>query len=250
MELDTNDQSDYPVEGSPAQYSSGPPELPPSTTPEPLNPWLTIVYRPRDTIRYVLDTGVWNNIWLLYAIVMIGTFPSVVLSAFSQPVPEGFPVEAYYIGYSVGYFVLGYPLAMLMLYFAGWLIKVVGSWFEGRATSRETRIALAWTNIVNLYLGLMMLAPNALLIYSNRPWDSEDPELLLLYSLMAFALATPALIIQIIFASKCIAEAHRFSAWKGLFTLLIVGAGLFSALFFFFFILFIFIFILAMAASV
>jgi hypothetical protein len=135
---ETSDLQPPPETAAPTEPSE--PLLPETTDfpeqlpPEDLNPWISFIYRPRDTIRYLLHTGAWNNPWILYAIVFVVTLPGTALAIYIQFLaselqgnPSPIPANILYGSIFLGSLILGYPIGMLFLYIKGWLNRIVGS---------------------------------------------------------------------------------------------------------------------------
>ena len=223
--MDTNEPSEQEQESLVPHYATESENVLP---PEDLNPWASIIYRPRDTIRYVLDTGAWNNIWVLYAIVFVGMFPSVVLGMLAQPespqmggLPGGISEGVIYGIFLLGYALLGYPFGMLMLYLIGWLYRVVGSWLGGDAVASDMRIAVTWAYVFSMYTSIVMLIPNGMFAFYYRTAGVPEPSLQIMLLLLQFAVSAPLLICNFVVASKAVGEAHRYSAWHGFGTIFI-----------------------------
>ena len=222
-----------PLEASPESYGYA--EQPPPLSLEPINPWIGIVTQPRATIRYILDSGKWNNIWAIYAIIFAMMIPIMILSMLMQPpsqqLPPGMDQSVFYgimVGMAIGMVVIGYPIGMLIIYLYSYLFKVAGGWLDGVGTTSDLRIAFTWSYVASLYLNIIMIIPYGLIAYSNYTTDSADPARQIIMSLIVMAISLPVTIIYMIIASKCIGETHRFSAWRGLGTILLAGLIMFG----------------------
>jgi len=203
---------------------------PPTAPLEPINPWIGIITQPRATTRYILDSGKWNNIWGLYAIIFVMMIPTMILSmvmqAPTQDLPSGMDQTFFYgmMGFMLVFMlVLGYPIGVLMVYILGYFCKLAGSWLDGVGTTAELRIAFTWSYVASMYLNILMIIPYGLIAYYNFTSPSADPVRQIIMSLVIMAISLPVTIIYLIIASKCIGEAHRFSAWRGLGTILLAG---------------------------
>lgn len=200
----------------------------PTEPPEYLNPWVSIIYRPRETIRYLLDTGVWNNIWIVYAIAFAAVFPQIVVSFLAQPnmdqmpdLPGGLTMATIYGVMLVLILIFGYPVGMLMLYFKAWLYKVVGSWLDGQGAYKELRVTVAWTAVLNTYMNLMMFVPTVMLLIYYQTTDEVTTAAQIVIGLIQVAILLPLTIVYFVIGCKAVGEAHRFSAWKALGTVFI-----------------------------
>jgi len=217
-----------PADASTQSYAYA--EEPQPLSLEPINPWIGIITQPRATTRYILDSGKYNNIWAIYALIFVMMIPTMILSMLMQSPGQDLPSgmdQAYYKGMMVGMvifmLILGYPIGMAVLYFYSYLFKVVGGWLDGVGTWSDLRIAFTWSYVASMYLNILMIVPYGLIAYYNYTTDSVDPARQIVMSLVVMAISFPVTVIYLIISSKCIGEAHRFSAWKGLGTILLSG---------------------------
>ena len=209
---------------------------------ERINPWIGIITQPRATIRYVLDSGEWNNVWLLYALIMLMSLPATVLSIFVElqknqtMMPQGFEglgIMGLIVGLMVLFTLVGYPFSMLMLYITGWLYKIVGELLGGVGTSSDLRIALTWAYVISIYMNLILIIPYGIVAILHSTIDTSSAGLQILLALIPGLVSLPLIIYLLVVLCKCVGEAHRFSAWRGLGTMLIITAlwiGLFLML--------------------
>jgi hypothetical protein len=192
---------------------------------EQLNPWASIIYRPRETIRFILDNGVWDNIWLIFAFIWLGMIPGIVVSMFLQPENSqlfaDLPMLAMVAIFIGAYFILGYPFTMLFIYFTGWLYGVIGRALGGGGVARDMRIAITWTYVISLYSGWVMLLPNGALAFIYQTSDLIDHNNPFTIVIIQFIMSLPIMILYMVVGAKCVGEAHQFSAWRGLGSILI-----------------------------
>lgn len=208
---------------------------------EPLNPWISIVTRPRETIRYILTTGVWNN-WIgVYSILYLMSVPPVIVNMLAQPdsmqsLPiEDFPMEipvAAFMGIVMLIFmVFGYPIALLMVMLMAWLYKIVGGWLGGQGTTAEVRTAFVWGSVVGTYFQYVGMAPNLFGAVYYQVTDEINPVVTLALMAVSFFLMLPLTIYAVMVSSKALGEAHQFSAWRGFGTILLTAIGMMAAVF-------------------
>jgi len=197
---------------------------------EPINPWIGIITQPRETIRYILESGKWNNIWAIYAVIFLISIPNMLVGLFMQPAPPDLSQGPEQLGYFFGMgfmlivmLVIGYPLGMLMVYIFGSLLRITGGWLDGVGTSVELRITLVWAYMVSLYMSIIMLIPYGLIAFHNHTNSDYDPAKQMMISLIIMLVSVPSMFIMIFYGSNCIGEAHQFSAWRGLGTILLTG---------------------------
>ena len=122
------------------------------------------------------------------------------------------------------------------LYLLGWLYRWVGSWFGGQASNVEVRAALAWSGIPLFWLyGLLTLgrllsfAAGLLLGSSQAGKAIVEP----VVGTLAIAVGITAIVGSIwalVIFSRMMGEVHRFSGWKGFWTLVISHVSLFISI--------------------
>lgn len=227
-----------PPSYEPSQYESygGGPQGPdvPREPLEPLNPWISIVSRPRATIRYVLDTGVWNSWIIVYTILFLITVPPAIVGIFAQPnpietfqmqeAPFGLPDAVFILIVMVPSFAIIYPIALLLVAVKAWLYRIFGSWLGGTGLTAECRTAIVWGGAVQKYFSYVALIPNIFIIvyYLTTP-DYPDAATIFL-PLGVMAISFPFWVYGLIIHSRALAEAHHFSAWSGFGATLIMAA--------------------------
>lgn len=228
---------------------------------EPLNPWIAVLYKPREALRYVLATGTWDNWFLVFTIFFaLSMAPSILSGLIPQPPPPEWMVEfieeisgqpythqsypAQLVFLIIGtVFLAGfaYPLNLLLLYIMGWLYKVVGVMFGGVGTSIELRVALAWSQAFQAYtsvvFGLIGMAMSVVAMVSLDAYAA----LSIGYLVFMLFLLLPMFVYFFVLKSQLVGEAHQFSAWLGFATVLvcmIIAVFVFiTAMFSFFFVL-------------
>ncbi len=188
---------------------------------EPINPWIGIITQPRETIRYILESGKWNNIWAIYAVIFLISIPNMLVGLFMQPAPPEFSQGPGFM--LIVMLVIGYPLGMLMVYIFGFLLRITGGWLDGVGTTAELRISMVWAYMVSSYMSIIMLIPYGLIAFHNHTTSDYDPTKQLMMSLIIMLVSVPSMFIMMFYGSKCIGEAHQFSAWRGLGTILLTG---------------------------
>lgn len=117
---------------------------------------------------------------------------------------------------------------VLGLYAFGWVATQIGRQLEGRGTFADVRAALGW-GLVPIIWAVIFRIP--IVIYRSRlPISGTDPAHLIVdfISQGGCTFAIVVLVFQLVIggalltvASLCVAEAHQFSGWKGLATLMI-----------------------------
>ena len=207
------------------------PEPPPLVTPppvissvhagqeEPLVPWIAIWTRPRAALRQVLDGGSPRRILPLAALGGMAAGLAVATdSGYGDTHSSSMVLAA---ALSLG--ILGGILSLVLL--TG-LVRLAGLWLGGQGGRRDVMTALAWSSVPAVW-GLLLWLPRAALLgeetFRSVPASIEgNPPAALFLGLLGLAQA----IIDFwgfMITLKCIAEAHRFSAWRALGALILAG---------------------------
>ena len=170
--------------------------------------WLTIWYRPRATIRRIVDTAprrfVVEIAWLagtMAAFDVEATAASIRLPARVGHLPRFGP-----IGMAVFAVVMG-VLNVVVLYAAGALLRWAGYMLGGTANAAEVRAGLVWAEVPSLCFSVATIFAIALGLYMPAPTTGASPDVWLRVIL--------AIWFNVILL-KCIGEVHRFSAWRAL----------------------------------
>lgn len=186
---------------------------------------LTILYRPRETMRRILDAS--GDRWTIQLVVL-----AYVCTSFSDVNLRG--IENILPGLRLVPTMAAFLLVMLLsaavwagiLYLFSWLIAVIARLLGGTAPLRDVRAALAWS-LVPMVWSVIYRLPMA--FYRNR-FDVSGGRtreavinflahggctLLLLVTALQLLLAVWLLFV----ASSTVAEAERFSTAKGFGTL-------------------------------
>ncbi len=184
-----------------------------------MNPWCSIWFKPRQTIRAIVDQDPGYCVLPLAVAAGMATlwmqFGGLALEA-AKPML----IAAVLLG--------GALMGVLWLFIFGWLYRWVGSWFGGQAKNADVRAAIAWAEMP-MFLVFGLWIPFALFLRSqNLP--AKEPTVPTNDALAAFLVF--AIVIfgswlwRVILASQTLGEVHRFSAWKGFGTLVIPNAVL------------------------
>ncbi len=193
-----------------------------------LSLFLTIWYKPRSTIRQILDSNSDR-----YVAILVGIFG--ILRALEQASERNMGDTLPLVGTLVLVLLVGPLGGYITVYIFGAVYRWTGSWVGGKANSKEIRTALAWAyvpGILSLFLWIIKLV-----LFGEEMFTKATPRLdsSILLSIIFLGLLFIDIIISIwtlFLMVKCISEAHRFSAWKGLVTiflgLLIIAVPIFA----------------------
>jgi len=192
-----------------------------------LNPWFSIWIKPRETIRWIVDTDPTRQVILLAA---LGGIAQSLDRAAGRSAGDILSIPVIFLlvlfGGSIG--------GVISLYIGGAILSWTGSWFGGEATSEEVRAALAWSSVPGIW-ALLLWIPE-LILFREEIFLTVTPRIdaspLLLFLLLGFAVVEAAIgIWSIIIFLKCIGEVHRFSAWKALGAVIVPGLVLVGIVF-------------------
>jgi Yip1-like protein len=190
-------------------------------------PWLMVWIRPRATIRRIVDADpnrlVVGIAWIAGALAALNF--EVELS--NGQMPPSMPLAAMIsslgsIGLAVFAFVLGL-LGVAVVYGLGRLYRWSGHILGGSAQTAEVRAAIAWAQVPALYI----IAIGALMAIFGPETSVETAAAARPFSVWAITRAILTLW-TVVISLKMLGEVHRFSAWRGLGTIVL---GTFAVLF-------------------
>ncbi len=172
--------------------------------------WLSILMRPRATIRVLADQGSLRHVILL---AVLGGFAHTVLRSFVRRAGNLFTIRILLVLCAA----TGVVLGMAGVFLGGLLFRWTGRWFGGRASAREVRTALAWSAVPRVW-ALLLWVP--LLVYFHG-------DLFRAKSLQMGPHAPGEIVLKVVGVTQLvfgawslvicllgIAEVHRFSLWR------------------------------------
>ena len=190
---------------------------------------VTVLYRPRETMRRVLDA---RDRWAPQ-IVVLAFLCASVKDTDSRPLTAVLPG----IGWAaVALILLGLVAGALfwlaLLYLLSWITTLAGHRMGGTGTTSDVRAALAW-GMVPVIWSVIVLIPLEFAVRGYRPTPGTDATAAvldffaqggcsLLVISMTFQLLVTAWCVYI--ASCCVGEAQQFSSGKGFASVAIVFA--------------------------
>jgi len=191
---------------------------------------VTVVYKPRETMRRILDGGAHR--WTAEIVVL-----AFICASFADPdirhLREALPdlSLASTLAFVVVVLLLIATCWVLFVFAFAWLATFVGTRLDGRGTAADVRAALAW-GLVPLIWSVVYRIPvglyrSRLKIHTGSPVQISID--FLQHGGCGLALAVLALqfafdIWVLFVASSTVAEALRFESWKGLSTIAITAA--------------------------
>ncbi len=190
---------------------------------------LTILFSPRETMKGILANRDRMVVPLVLLAIASSGIKDVRLSGARQAVKTLPSPTVWLIVTAV--FLCVIPLLVAFFYLLAWIAVWVGRLFEGRATTRAVRSALAWGGAPVIW-ALLYRIPVALLVHGSETTEGKiraghfvfNPQQL--SSGCGFALAIAmlnfvVLVWYLIVTSNTLAEAFDFSGWRGFATLLL-----------------------------
>ena len=182
-----------------------------------------ILVSPRATIRAIVDRDPRERV---IALVAISGLVGGIAGAVSFRSPQAFTIGARSIPLITASSmwklrlaqVIASPLlAIAFLYINASILRWSGGLFGGTARPVELRAALGWSSVASILAGLILIAftlidPPAIIAVSNPP----SALALLARDWPQFVLSTVLSLYAFVISVNCIAEVHRFSAWRAL----------------------------------
>ena len=180
-------------------------------------PILSIMVKPRETIRYTLNHKKFS--YSLYVGAICG-FASALTALYGTPYQYDYSLgEMVYSSFITG--VLYYLLLNLIL---AALSSAIGAVFKGKGNVKTLFQTLCLTSIPYIWLMpiilfWMQLAPQTFFKVNNIAWEMTDYLMLYVGSFCILAASIWTFILTIIGVS----EAHQISKWKSFFILLLAS---------------------------
>jgi hypothetical protein len=182
-----------------------------------VNPWVSVWTRPRETVRYLLETDPERMVLVLAT---LGGISQLLDQASTRNAGDTFPATTVVLLAIL----LGPAIGLFSLFLGSVLVAWTGRWMGGAGSARQLRTAIAWAN-VPMVAGLLVWIPLVLgvgeeMFTSYTPRLEASPVLalmVLLLGMVGIILAIWSLVILL----KGVGEVQGFSAWKALGNLLL-----------------------------
>jgi len=183
---------------------------------ERVNPFTAIWLKTRETVRYVIEE---KSMGFVILLMLLSGISSGLVGAMDTELNQLMPVW----GIILGSVILG-PILVLIIYavmagiyfVTGKLFKGVGTYNELFKASGTAAIPQIW--LIPVYLIWMLGSPES---YFAQPLGAESSGEGSILSIIGTVIIAVVTIWSIFVNSKAIGEAHRFSSWKGFFTIMI-----------------------------
>lgn len=182
------------------------------------NPFLNIWIRPRGTIRQIVDNDPDKYVIILATI-------SGVYQSLDRAAKRSFGDDMSLVAIILISLFIGALGGILSLYIGGALFRWSGSLFGGTADSTHVRAALAWSSVPDIVLLVIFIPIIAVFGHdwftSSTAWmDANESLALVVVGLLAFV-GLILVVWKAFLFTKCLAEVHSFSAWRGLVSIVV-----------------------------
>ncbi len=185
----------------------------------PLTPWTSIWTRPRETIREIVFSNPTRSVLLLTA---LAGFSTALDNASIASMGDRLDLVMIF-----GIVAIVGPIGGIIgLYIGAALLRWMGMWIGGAASSMDIRAAMAWSNVPIIW-ALLLWIPKFFL-FGRELFTSDTPKIdaseRLIYSFLGFGVIEVLVSIwALIIFLKCLGEVQGFSAWKALGNTLLAG---------------------------
>lgn len=186
---------------------------------EKLNPWLTIWYKPRATFRSAINHK--STSLAVFLAIMAG-----ITELFDRAISENMGDHMSTLMVLVLIIVLGAIGGIVSWFIWSAINYYVGKLLKGKGTIQEMNIAMGVSFIplaISAVFGFFDVVFLGDALFVDAYLTPFQIIWLLVSAFFVFILSIWSLFLMI----KAVAEAHRFSAWKGLLTLAIPIAAIF-----------------------
>lgn len=117
-----------------------------------LNPWLSMWFSPRKTIRHLLETKPKRGIWIFATLGPLSTIV-ILLAQYRSASAQFTPMM---IIACILALILSPFIGMVLLLFSNWILYFTGRWINGQAPFFHVMSGLAWSRIP-IFISLLML---------------------------------------------------------------------------------------------
>jgi hypothetical protein len=182
-----------------------------------INPWSAIWLKPRETIQKIVN---FNPKYCFVFLAAVYGFNMLMQLMQSLSLGKEFSLT----GIFVVAVILAPFLGMLSLCVSAFLLQWTGKWIGGKGNYLSIRASLAWANvpnIINIVLWFILVGYFKKAVFMETFGQTPFPgnEIYLVTSI--FILQTVLSVWSFIILIKGLGQVQGFSAWKGLFNVLI-----------------------------
>ena len=177
-----------------------------------MNPWFSMWWHPRRTIRQIVATNPDRLVLLLAA---IGGIVQGLMGAADKSHGDRSSLPVILLVNLI----LGPVMGIIGLWVGAALLRWTGGWIGGQADSRRIRTAVAWSNVPMVW-SLLLWVP-ALLLFGAELFTEATPiidaSLMLSSLLLGFSIGMVVIgIWSSVVCLHALGEVQGFSAWKAL----------------------------------
>ncbi|MFS1512013.1 Yip1 family protein [Chengkuizengella sp. SCS-71B] len=175
-----------------------------------LNPWTKIMFKPRTTMRYIINTNppAGKVLFLICLVIFVNLFNNAI---------QGILLNNFSIAMFLPFILFSAIGIPIVYYLVPIFFKWIGGILGGKGTIKEIRYVVGYTSIPSIYSSLMIMIFKIVEYFSLGISTISFVILILPLTILTFSISIWTFIISL----KCLAEAHKFSAWKALGTLII-----------------------------
>jgi len=184
-----------------------------------LNPWLRIWFRPRRTMRALIEFDP------RYGVVFLASLSGIyrALNQFAKKSFGDITSMSWIVFYAI---LFGVVFGNLGVQVYGWLLQWVGGWLGGRASKAAARAAVAWASIpdVILLIGFVII----MAVYGESWFRSDlyttiEANRVLTILAILVPVGTVLLIWRLVLTIINLSEVHQFSILRSIVTLVIAS---------------------------
>jgi hypothetical protein len=185
----------------------------------PKRPFLTILYKPRSTIRAIVDTDPKIYLLLLASLAGIARMLNFASRDSSTSLESGYEIASVIFIVLVGGSIVG----IISCYIGSFFLRRVSNLLGGVSTSENVRAAFVWSSgpliLLLLFWALKIALYGVDIFNENAAIVVRNPVPYVAFSLIELVFEFWAMFLF----WKCLAEVNRFSIWKSILTQIIVG---------------------------
>jgi len=182
------------------------------------NPFLMVWTRPRATIRGILDS---NPNYLVLQLAMAGGVVQALGNAAQTNAGDGLPLAHILIMFTL----YGLVYGLIAIYIGGAVMSWAGRMLGGHGSSKELRAAIAWSQVpalAKIPIWIFQIDLIGREMFTTKKTVLSGSPGLGLFLMITNVLQSLLGIWAFFTMLKCIGEAHCFSAWRALSSLLLV----------------------------
>jgi len=187
-----------------------------------------VVIWPRTTMREILESPRDRALVPLLLLATLAAFAGDM----NKSAKKGLAASPYAVLIVICALIVSALVMFLAFYLFSWIAYIAGRFLEGQGSQAAVRSALAW-GLAPLIWAMLYRIPAALFgpqeadfIKAGNAAVRFNPNLIgggCVFAAILGLLELATFVGYVVVSSRTLAEAHRFSAWRGFGTLVIVG---------------------------